>query len=145
MKKITLKALAVPSALMAVMFVSPAFSLAAQNADGGGGTIDLGPPAGAGLEGLAKISIANMVPVVIQVALIVAAVVALIFLIIGGIKWITSGGDKTAVEGARNTITAALIGLVIVFAAWAIIKLIETFFGTSILTEGLTIPTIAPD
>jgi len=66
--------------------------------------------------------------------------VAFGFLIFGGIKWISSGGDKEQTAKAQSTITAALIGLVIVFAAWAIIKLIETFFGISILT--LTIPSV---
>jgi hypothetical protein len=44
-------------------------------------------------------------------------------------------------EGARGTITSALIGLVILFAAFAIIKLIQTFFGISILN--FTLPTLA--
>lgn len=91
-------------------------------------------------EGLVDITIPAMVPVIIQVILIVAALIALIFLIIGGIKWITAGGDKAATESARGTITSAIIGLVIVFAAWAIIRLLELFFGISILT--LTLPEI---
>jgi len=61
-------------------------------------------------------------------------------LIIGGIKWVTSGGDKEKTAGAQQTLTAALVGLVIVFASWAIIKLIETFFGIEILT--LAIPSV---
>jgi len=93
--------------------------------------------------GLVNITIPAMVPVIIQVILIVAALVALIFLIIGGIKWITAGGDKAATESARGTITSALIGLVIVFASWAIIRLIELFFNISILT--LTLPEIEPE
>ena len=51
-----------------------------------------------------------------------------------------SGGDKANTEAARNQITAALVGLVIVFAAWAILTLVDTFFGTAILS-GLEIPT----
>jgi hypothetical protein len=69
-------------------------------------------------------------------------VVALVFffiLILGGLKWITSGGDEKAVGAARAQITNALIGLAIIFAAWAIINLIGTIFGVNILK--LTIPT----
>jgi len=62
-------------------------------------------------------------------------------LVIGGIKWIASGGDKAQTESARNQITAALVGLVIVFAAWAILALIKVFFGIDILTT-LTIPSV---
>ena len=72
--------------------------------------------------------------------LVVAAIVFFFILVIGGIKWIASGGDKAQTEGARNQITAALVGLVIVFAAWAILALIKTFFGVDIFS--LTIPTI---
>jgi len=105
-------------------------------------SVTVGPGSGQ-FAGLAddKITIPNMVPVIIQVILIIAALVALVFLIIGGIKWITSGGDKTAVESARNTITSALLGLLVVFAAWAILRLIQHFFGIDIFGD-MTIPQI---
>lgn len=102
------------------------------------GEINLRP--GGAFNGLENITVPAIVPVVVRLVLIAAALVALVFLIIGGIKWITSGGDKTAVESARSTITSALIGLVVVFAAWAIIRLIELFFGIRILS--LDIPSI---
>jgi hypothetical protein len=54
-------------------------------------------------------------------------------LVWGGVKYITSGGDKGQTEAARGQITAALVGLVIVFAAWAIINLVNIFFGVNIL------------
>jgi len=65
--------------------------------------------------------------------LIVTAVVALFMLIIGGIRWILSAGDKTQLENARSQITQTLIGLVIVFSAFAIIKLVGSFFGIELL------------
>jgi hypothetical protein len=61
-------------------------------------------------------------------------------LVIGGIRWIASGGDKAQTEAARNQITSALVGLVIVFAAWAIVALINVFFGINIFS--LAIPTV---
>lgn len=82
----------------------------------------------------------TIVSSLITVAFIIASLIALAFLIFGGIKWITSGGDKTAVEGARNTIVAALVGLVIVFLAYFIIRIVFTFFGLNFST--FTIPTI---
>jgi len=78
---------------------------------------------------------------VITLILIVAAVIFFFMLVIGGIQWMTSGGDKAATESARGRITAALIGLIIVFAAWAIIRLVETFLGVSIISGGAAIPT----
>jgi len=55
-------------------------------------------------------------------------------LITGAIQWISSGGDKQALESARNKISNALVGIVILFAVFAIINLIETFFGINIMT-----------
>ena len=66
---------------------------------------------------------------IITLILIAAALVFFFMLVIGGIQWMVSGGDKAATESARGRITAALIGLVIVFSAWAIIKLMEQFLG----------------
>ncbi len=76
---------------------------------------------------------------VLALLLIAAVVLALVFLIYGGIKWILSGGDKTAVEGARNHIIAAIVGLIIAFAAFFILNIIlHLFLGRSI-TE-ITLP-----
>lgn len=76
----------------------------------------------------------------LKLILVVASLVFFFILVMGGINWILSGGDKAKTEGARNQITAALVGLVIVFAAWAIAQLIGTFFGVNIFN--LEIPKI---
>lgn len=76
----------------------------------------------------------------IKLAMVIAAVVFFLILIVGGIRWIISGGDKQQTENARGQITAALVGLVIVFGAWAIAQLIGTFFGINIFS--LAIPVV---
>jgi hypothetical protein len=83
----------------------------------------------------------KFIPAAVTVVFVIGILIFFFMLIFGAIRWISSGGDKTALEGARGTITSALIGLVILFAAFAIIKLIQTFFGISILN--LTLPTLA--
>ena len=79
------------------------------------------------------ITIANIISAVIILILIVAALIFFFMLVWGGVKYISSGGDKAQTEAARGQITAALIGLVIVFAAWAIINLVSAFFGIDLL------------
>lgn len=79
---------------------------------------------------------------VIRFILLVAFVLAFIMLLIGGIRWITAGGDEKGVAAARNMITAALIGLVIVLIAYALIRLVELFFGVNIITGNVCIPTV---
>ena len=76
----------------------------------------------------------NLIGAVITLLFVIAVIIALAFLVWGGLKWILSGGDKSAVEGARNTIVAAVVGLVIVFLAYFILNLVLTFF----LGEGLS-------
>jgi hypothetical protein len=60
---------------------------------------------------------------------IIAVLIALIYLLYGGIKWIMSKGEKTEVESARNHITAAIAGLIVVFLAIFIISLVLSAFG----------------
>jgi hypothetical protein len=108
-------------------------------AQSGPQTINLKNNVGLG-EGLKNITPADLVSGLIRTALVLAAVVFFFMLVIGGIKWIASGGDKGATETARNQITAALVGLVIVFAAWAISYLINAFFGVDIFN--LTISSV---
>lgn len=81
-----------------------------------------------------------LVGLIITLLFVIAVIVALIFLIYGGIKWIISGGDKAALDSARNHIVAAIVGLIIVFLAYFIIQIVGGFFGISILN--LTLPTL---
>ncbi len=79
----------------------------------------------------------------ISVILIVATLAAFLYLVQGGFRWITSGGDKAGVDGARNQIQAALLGLFIVFAAWAVMLIVQAFFGINIFGGNVEIPTIS--
>lgn len=65
----------------------------------------------------------------LNVVMLVAALLVFAYMIWGGIEWITSGGDKGKAESARNKLTAAIIGLVIVAASYAIVTLVVQFLG----------------
>jgi len=95
----------------------------------GEGTVNLFP------EGqfvrLPDVRIETMIQAAITIVLIVAAIIFFFMLIIGGIRWMLSGGDKSQAESARGQVTGALIGLVIVFAAWAIFTLLGSLFGVN--------------
>jgi hypothetical protein len=65
--------------------------------------------------------------------IILCVVLALIFIIIGGIQWITSGGDKTKLQAARSKLTWSVIGLVVAFSAFFIIALIGFFFKVDLM------------
>lgn len=67
----------------------------------------------------------------IDILFVVAIGLALLYLVLGGIRWITSGGDPKAIEGARRQIIYAIIGLFVVFLAAFIINAIGGFVGYS--------------
>lgn len=71
----------------------------------------------------------------ISFVMVLAAVLVFMYLIWGGIEWITSGGDKSKTEGARNKITAAVIGLIVIAASYAILTLALNFLGFSNLND----------
>lgn len=76
----------------------------------------------------------KFLPLVVTLILIVGAIIFFFNLVVGAIQWISSGGDKEAVGKARSRITSALVGLVILFAIFAIIQVVENFFHIQILT-----------
>ncbi len=75
----------------------------------------------------------DLVPRMIGLAFVVGALVFFFIMIVSAIQWITSGGDKAAVEGARGKITNAIVGIVILLSTFALLKVIEDFFGINIL------------
>jgi len=56
-------------------------------------------------------------------------VVAIVFLVVSGINFITAGDDQKKITQARGTFTGALIGLVILILAYAVIRLVALFVG----------------
>lgn len=86
--------------------------------------------------------IGQLIAAIVGTMLIIAALLAFFYLILGGIQWITSGGDKAGMEAARNKITHAIVGLIIVGAAWAIMTLVQGFLGITIIGgSGISLPT----
>ena len=63
--------------------------------------------------------------------LYIVGVVAVIMLIIGGIRYVTSGGDSKKVTDAKNTVLYAIIGLVIAFLAFAIVNFVISVLPSS--------------
>lgn len=90
-------------------------------------------PGGTGGVGFLSRFISNL----ITIFLIVAVVVAFFFLVMGGIRYITSGGDREAAEAARSQITKAVIGLLLVFIAYAILRLLGEMLGINLVLINL--------
>ena len=75
---------------------------------------------------------------IINIFSIIVGVVAVIMIIFGGFKYITSAGNQESIKSAKNTIIYALIGLIIVALAQVIVRFVlrEAVNGTTTTTTG---------
>jgi hypothetical protein len=70
-----------------------------------------------------------------------AGTIALVMIILSGYKFLFSGGEAKAVDGARKTLTFAIAGLFLIFLSFLILNIIATFTGVGCLDFSHGIPT----
>jgi hypothetical protein len=70
--------------------------------------------------------VSDLVKRIINILSVIVGVVAVIMIIIGGFRYITSGGSSEKVTAAKNTLLYAIIGLVIVALAQVIVRFVLT-------------------
>ncbi|MCL2371265.1 pilin [Candidatus Saccharibacteria bacterium] len=68
---------------------------------------------------------------IMNVLVWLVAALAVAFIVIGGIKYVTSGGDEKKVASAKNTILYAVIGLVVALLANVIIRIVLGAIGVN--------------
>ncbi len=95
-----------------------------------GGSVQINPPAGIPQGGIAVTS--KVIGNATSIMLILTVILSLIFLIVGGMQWIQSGGDKQKVAGARARITYAIIGLVIALVSFFIVNVVGLVFNVKL-------------
>jgi len=76
-------------------------------------------------------SLADIIGFVMNIVFYVGIALTIIFLIIGGIRYITSGGSKEGAEAARGMITNAIIGFIVVVGAFAIKVIVQNVLGVT--------------
>lgn len=75
----------------------------------------------------------------VQGVLVLSGVALFVMLVVGGYNFLLSGGDQKKLEMAKGTLTNAVIGLVVIVAAYLIIKTVSVFTGVTTVTQ-FTIP-----
>lgn len=70
----------------------------------------------------------SLIGTIINVLLFIVGAVAVIMLIWGGIRYTTSAGNAAAVTSAKNTIIYSIVGLVVAFLAYAIVRWVFQIF-----------------
>ncbi len=106
-------------------------------------TIELVPGAGSDFANIANLTPGSVIGGLVRLVLMLAAIIFFFMFVMGGIKWIMSEGDKTKLDTARQQITNALVGLAIIFVAWAIIVLLNQLFDIDLMS--LSLPTLQPN
>lgn len=99
-----------------------------------GSSVELIPPTQ--FTNLGNITFSGLVSAGIILLMVITAIILLFILIGGGIAVMVGGnsGNPQQSERGSKAVTAAIIGLVIVFGAWAILTLLNAFFGINILS-----------
>ncbi len=91
-----------------------------------------------------SIQIEQIISWVISLLIGIGVLIAFIFLLLGAIQWIMSGGDKQKLETARGHLVAAIVGLIILLLAIVIFNFIGKLLNIGNLTN-FSIPTITGD
>jgi len=99
------------------------------NADGAGATF-------ASDAGLGSTDLVSTIASIIQVALGFLGIVAVVIILLGGFKWMTSGGSEDKVKGAKKLIFSGIIGLVIVLSSFAIAQFVVGSISTATTKKG---------
>lgn len=87
-------------------------------------------------------SLRDLFSIIINVLLGVGISLVVIFLILGGIQYITSKGDVKAADQARQSLTNAVIGFIVVVCAFTIKAIVQNVFGIG--NDQLNVNSITP-
>ncbi|MEP7167333.1 MAG: hypothetical protein ABI758_05110 [Candidatus Woesebacteria bacterium] len=82
-------------------------------------------------------TISSFLNLLVPLAFIIAGIILLFLLIGGGFAIISSGGNAKSVEQGKGQITGAVIGFLVIFAAFWIIQIIQRITGVPILNSTL--------
>src|SRR3990167_10810530 len=89
-------------------------------------------------------TLGDILTFLIRIFFIIAGLAALLFLLTGALSWVTSGGNKENVDKARDKITNAVVGLILIVAVLAIIVTLEQVVFGNNLCLGLSCPITIP-
>lgn len=94
------------------------------------GGYNIQPPAGVPTGGLgAGEGGQKALQVGITAVFIIGIILAVVFVIVSGIQWVLSGGDKQKLQNARNRLTYSIIGLIVIVASFLIVSVVIQLLG----------------
>ena len=100
--------------------------------------IDIRPSTGIG-SAVQGFSFSSLIVTAVNFLFVIAVVIFFFMLVLGGVRWISSGGDKGQTEAAKSQITSAIVGLVITLSSYAILNLLQLLLGIDSIYNQLVI------
>ena len=129
--------------LVAVLFLS--LSVGSANAEGDSKILENLGSAGKGMgaasdDGAPTKDLTAIIGSIIRVILTVLGVVLVVYIVYGGVLWMTAGGDPEQVKKAKAMIEQAIIGVAIILAAYAISEFVVSRLVGATLEAGTEAP-----
>lgn len=79
--------------------------------------------------GLPNVTVDSGVSKIVDVVFMAAGILAVIFIIVGGFQYVLSGGDASGIKKAKETITYAIVGLIVTLLAFGIVHYVVGITG----------------
>jgi hypothetical protein len=122
-KKFSKALLLVPATVLTVAFVAVPASAQCDVTQGASEGALCAKPNNVATQLFGTNSIFNTVT---NIMLFLIGAISVVMLIIGGIRYVLSGGDQSSITSAKNTILYAIIGIVVAFLAYAAVNFVTT-------------------
>lgn len=127
--------LLVPVLALGLSFVAPAVApldVAAQCTSDATGGLGGGAECAKGVDQQTDLfGSSGVFTTITNVLLFIIGAISVIMLIIGGIRYVVSGGDSSAVTNAKNTILYAVIGIIVAILAYAVVNFVVGSFSAN--------------
>ena len=127
-EKLSRGLLLVPMLVLGLSFVpAPAYAATDGQCDEGDITFSEGADCARGTDQATNLfGEGGIFATITNVLLFLIGAISVIMLIIGGIRYVISGGDQAQVTSAKNTILDAIIGIVVAFLAYAAVRFVTS-------------------
>jgi len=90
-------------------------------------------------QGATQTQLGTLLSNLITTITVVGSLAFVVYFTIGGLKWITAGGDKAKVSEAQTQMTQAAIGLIVIVVSFFIIGIVGAVLGIDILNPFKTL------
>jgi hypothetical protein len=91
-----------------------------------------------GIEG-ATSAVEKLISNVLVVLTVVAGISFTLYFLLGGLNWITAGGDKGKIDKAKGMMTNGAIGMIVITVSYSVVWIVSKALGLNILEPGTLI------